>query len=156
MIQQYGFTKYMGKKKPTFRSSWEKAYALALETSPTVKAWDSEPYGISYFNVVTKKHQMYWPDFLVVFSNGFILVVEIKPGKEAISEMAKSTYDKLMLAQNMSKWMAAVAFVQNKYGKDKSGFKVYTEKDLAKILRKNTTTKTKTTKTAVKTRGTKR
>lgn len=36
------FAKYSGTRMPTFRSSWEMAYAAALDKSPSVKSWASE------------------------------------------------------------------------------------------------------------------
>ena len=135
------FAKYCGRKLPTFRSSWEMKYAIALERSLTVRQWASEPFSITYYNPIKKKNTLYWPDFVVEFTNGYILIVEIKPLKEAAVASAKTLYDKAMLLQNMAKWQAAVAFTKAR-GKN-WGFKVYTENELSGLLGKQSRGKRK-------------
>lgn len=146
------FVKYSGHKIPTFRSSWETAYAGALERSPSVKSWSSEPFSITYYNPIKKRMTLYWPDFVVEFANGQVLIVEIKPLKEALAEKAKTLYDKAMVLQNMAKWQACAAFAKTQGW----GFKVYTEKDLAALIMKKQPNKTRPTRATVKTRGTRK
>ena len=91
------------------RSSWELIYMRALDQSPLVSKWVSEPkfLNISYKSPIDKKIKQYWPDFLIVYNSGEKELVEIKPMKEASLLEAKSDYDKLMFAQNVMKWQAA-------------------------------------------------
>jgi len=63
------FTKYAGNRLPVFRSSWELAYAAAVDRSPSVKSWSSEAFSITYFNPIKKRNAQYWPDFVVEFTN---------------------------------------------------------------------------------------
>lgn len=130
------------------RSSWEIMYMQALDNSNLVAKWISEPktLNISYLDPITKKVKQYWPDFLVQYINGQIELVEVKPLKEALSENAKSTYDKLSLLRNVSKWQAADRFAKSIGGR----FRVVTEKDL--FVKR--TTAPKRSKSTVGTRGT--
>ena len=102
--------KYVGDPtKIIARSSWELIYMRALDKSPLVSKWVSEPkfLNISYISPIDKKVKQYWPDFLIVYVSGEKELVEIKPLKEASLKEAKSDYDKLMFAQNVMKWKAA-------------------------------------------------
>lgn len=91
------------------RSSWELIYMRALDQSPLVSKWVSEPkfLNITYQSPIDKRVKHYWPDFLIVYVSGEKEIVEIKPLKEASLREAKSDYDKLMFAQNVMKWQAA-------------------------------------------------
>lgn len=146
------FSKYIGRKNPTFRSSWESAFAVTIDRSLSVKGWASEPFSIQYYNPVKKRLAMYWPDFVIEYTNGFILIVEIKPMKEAVMDVNSSLYDRAMLLQNAAKWQAVSAFAKARG----YGFRVYTERELAGILQKKTTNKAVKPRAANKTRGTKR
>jgi hypothetical protein len=121
--------KYAGDiKKMTFRSSWEVIFASALDTSPAVSKWVSEPktLNIRYRNPFTQQSSVYWPDFLVQYVDGSIELIEIKPAKEALGMKAKNTYDKLSLIRNACKWAAAAEFAK-KIG---ARFRVVTEAEL--------------------------
>jgi hypothetical protein len=144
------FKKYSGHRIPTFRSSWETAYAGALDRSPNVRSWASEPFSITYYNPIKKKNTLYWPDFVVEFTNSFVMIVEIKPLKEALLEKARTLYDRAMVMQNAAKWQAMQAFCKTQGW----GFKVYTERELAGLLTKRSTNKPKTARSTVKPRGT--
>lgn len=146
------FRKFVGKGSPTFRSSWEIAYARRLDTSPTVKAWLSEPkmLNIKYYNPINKRMREYWPDFMIEYVNGYIELVEIKPLKEALAENARNTYDKLMLIQNITKWQAA-----DKFAKAHGwGFRVVTEAQLFAKTGNSTRRAKSTSGTVNKARGT--
>lgn len=145
------FVKYSGTRKPTFRSSWEMAYAGALDKSPSVKSWASEPFSITYYNPIKKKNTLYWPDFVVEFTNKFVMIVEIKPLKEALLEKSKNLYDRAMVLQNVAKWQAMTAFCKTQGW----GFRVYTERDLAGLINKRPTNKPRVAKVAAKPRSTK-
>ena len=121
--------KYVGKTNQIVaRSKWELMYMQALDNSPSVLRWISEPktLNISYISPLDKKVHQYWPDFLVQYVDGSIELLEIKPLKESLAEKAVSTYDKLMLAKNIFKWKAAERFARSIGGR----FRVITENNL--------------------------
>lgn len=103
--------KYIGKKQPTYRSSWEFAFMNFCDNNPAVLQWASEAIHINYRNPFTNKNTIYVPDFLIIYEdkNGkrHAEVIEVKPKKETTMETARSVKDKAMVALNMYKWEAA-------------------------------------------------
>jgi len=108
--------KYVGRKTPTYRSSWEFSFCTFCDNNPAVIQWASEPFMIPYRNPLTGKNTIYVPDFLMVYldknQQKHAEVVEVKPLKETSFESAKSVRDKAAVALNMAKWAAARAFCQ--------------------------------------------
>jgi hypothetical protein len=106
--------KYVGRKQPTYRSSWEFAFMNFCDQNPSVLNWASEAIHINYRNPFTGKNTIYVPDFLIVYQdkNGrrHGELIEIKPTKETTMESAKSVRDKAAVALNMAKWEAARKF----------------------------------------------
>ena len=106
--------KYVGKKKPFYRSSWELAFMNFCDNNPSVIQWASESIHVNYRNPFTNKNTIYVPDFLIVYVDAsghrHAEVIEIKPTKETTMEAAKSPRDKAMVALNMYKWDAARKF----------------------------------------------
>jgi len=106
--------KYVGKKTPTYRSSWEFSFCTFCDNNPSVVQWASEPFMIPYRNPLTGKNTIYVPDFLMVYvdkeQKKHAEVIEVKPLKETSFENAKSVRDKAAVALNMAKWAAARAF----------------------------------------------
>lgn len=134
--------KYIGNPHSVYgRSRWELYYMSVLDNSSLVIRWMSEP---KYLNIryldptagidiktgkrVPKKNgtSVYWPDFIVQYSDGSVDIVEIKPLKEAKASAASSMYDKLTLVKNMAKWQAADRFAKSIGAR----FKVLTEEQL--------------------------
>jgi hypothetical protein len=76
------------KKAGTFycRLSWEEAFTKLVDSSPLVKRFVYEPFGIPY--VWKGKDRTYYPDFLLELKTGEKFVVEIK-GKERPRDLAK-------------------------------------------------------------------
>lgn len=141
--------KYAGDpRRIVARSKWELMYMQALDNSPMVRKWISEPknLNIAYVDPVDKKVHQYWPDFLVQYRDGTIEVLEIKPLKQSIAEKATNNYDKLMLLKNVSKWTAADRFAKSIGGR----FRVITEQNL---FRKKVTNAPKKPNVARKSRG---
>lgn len=107
-------TKYVGRKQPTYRSSWEFAFMNFCDRNPSVLNWASEALHINYRNPFTGKNTIYVPDFLIVYQdrNGknHAEVIEVKPSKETTMESARSMRDKAAVALNMAKWEAARKF----------------------------------------------
>lgn len=111
--------KYVGKKSPIYRSSWELQFMRMCDAHPSIIAWDSEPIRIPYQNPLTRKNTVYVPDFLIVYQDAQghrrSEVVEIKPKKETFVSEAKTKRSQLALAVNAMKWKAAQAYC-NKHG----------------------------------------
>ena len=122
----------MGKRLPSYRSSWEFTFMSFCDNNPAVINWVSEGVKIPYFNPVSGKQTVYVPDFIVVYVDAnqrkHTELVEIKPSKEATMESAKSYRDKLMVAMNMAKWAAADAWARS----NGMRFRVVTEFDIFK------------------------
>lgn len=128
--------KYIGKKQPTYRSSWEFTFCSFCDNNPAVINWASEAIQIPYFNPVSGKQTIYVPDFLIVYTDAnqrkHTEIVEIKPSKETTMETARSYRDKLMVAVNMAKWAAADAWARA----NNIRFRVVTEYDIFKNVKR--------------------
>ena len=128
--------KYMGKRSPTYRSSWEFAFMNFCDNNPAVINWTSESLKIPYFNPVSGKQTIYVPDFLIVYVDAnqkqHTEVVEIKPSTETTMESARSYRDKLSVAINMAKWAAA----DNWARANNMRFRVITEYDIFKNVKR--------------------
>ena len=124
--------KYMGKRLPSYRSSWEFAFMNFCDNNPAVLNWVSEGVKIPYFNPVSGKNTIYVPDFLIVYIDAnqrkHTELVEIKPSTETTMESARSYRDKLMVAMNMAKWAAADSWARA----NNMRFRVVTEYDIFK------------------------
>jgi len=122
--------KYIGKKTPTYRSSWEFSFCTFCDNNPAVIQWASEPFMIPYRNPLTGKNTIYVPDFLMIYidkaQKKHAEVIEVKPLKETSFESAKSTRDKAAVALNMAKWAAARAFCAT----NGMVFRIVTEHDI--------------------------
>ena len=126
----------MGKRSPSYRSSWEFTFMSFCDNNPAVLNWSSESIKIPYFNPVLGKQTIYVPDFLVVYedknSRKHTELVEIKPSTETTMESAKSYKDKLMVAINMAKWAAADSWCKA----NNMRFRVITEYDIFKNMKR--------------------
>lgn len=124
--------KYVGSKRPTYRSSWEYNFMHYLDTHPDVIAWASEPIRIPYYNVFKRKTTVYVPDFLVRYQdkNGGMKteLIEIKPMSQTVQEKARGLQNKLQVALNRMKWSAA----QNWCKQHGCKFVILTEEQLYK------------------------
>jgi hypothetical protein len=122
--------KYVGKKSPHYRSSWEHSVMLMCDNNPSVLQWANEAIHINYRNPFTNKNTIYVPDFFVTFvdANGTTHgeLWEIKPSKETTLENARSVRDKAAAILNMAKWQAANAWCRA----NNVRFRILTENDL--------------------------
>jgi len=122
--------KYVGKKAPHYRSSWEHSVMVMCDNNPAILNWANEAIHINYRNPFTGKNTIYVPDFFVTFvdANGSQHgeLWEIKPSKETTLENARSTRDKAAAILNMAKWQAAGAWCKANNVK----FRIITENDL--------------------------
>ena len=123
--------KYVGKKVPHFRSSWEHSFMKFCDTNPAVLQWASESIHIPYHNPFTNKNTIYVPDFLIVYVNKqgekIAELIEIKPSKQTTLEAAgKSMRDQAAAVLNTCKWQAANAWCKEQGLR----FRVVTENDI--------------------------
>ena len=126
----------MGKRLPSYRSSWEFTFMSFCDNNPAVINWVSEGVKIPYFNPVSGKNTVYVPDFIVVYMDAnqrqHTELVEIKPSTQTTMESAKSYRDKLSVAMNMAKWAAADAWARA----NNMRFRVVTEFDIFKNVKR--------------------
>jgi hypothetical protein len=90
--------KYVGKKTPLARSSWEFIFMKMLDEHPGVEKWASESIQIPYRDPLTGKYTIYVPDFFITYvdKNGkkHAEVVEVKPASQTfIEQVGKSQYN---------------------------------------------------------------
>lgn len=122
--------KYVGKKVPHFRSSWEHTFMRFCDTNPSVLQWASEAIHIPYRNPFTNKNTIYVPDFMIMYVNKngekYAELIEVKPNNQTNLQEARSERDKASAILNMCKWQAAQAWC-NQNG---LRFRVITENDM--------------------------
>jgi|TARA_B110000967_G_C18737628_1_gene485975 hypothetical protein len=107
--------KYVGRKTPTYRSSWEFAFMQFCDNHPNVAQWASEAIRIPYKNPFTGKHTIYVPDFFVQYvdKNGKTRVelIEVKPANQTHRDkLGKSAANQASYVLNQAKWAAASAY----------------------------------------------
>lgn len=123
--------KYVGKKTPLARSSWEFVFMRMLDEHPGVQNWASESIQIPYRDPLTGKSTIYVPDFFIVYvdKNGskHAEVVEVKPANQTILEkVGKNIARQQEYVKNMAKWEAATAWCKQQGIK----FRVVNEGDI--------------------------
>lgn len=123
--------KYVGKKVPKFRSSWEFSFMKFCDENPSILQWASEAIHIPYRNPFTNKNTIYVPDFFIVYQNKsgdkISELIEIKPAKQTTLEAAgRSTKDQAAAVLNAHKWQAANTWAQQ----NGIRFRVLTENDI--------------------------
>ncbi len=122
--------KYVGKKNPTYRSSWENSVMNMLDNNPAILQWASEAIHVNYRNPFTGKNTIYVPDFFVRFIDANKVdhseIWEVKPSKETTLEAAKSMRDKAAVMLNQAKWQAAQIYCAQQGLK----FRILTENDI--------------------------
>lgn len=123
--------KYVGTKKPMYRSSWELTFMLFCDNNPSIQQWASEPLKIPYRDPLTGKHTVYVPDFLISYidknQKSHVELVEIKPAKQTLREkVGKNPYDQAQFVKNQAKWAAAAQWCQ----KQGIRFRIINENDI--------------------------
>lgn len=123
--------KYIGKKTPMARSSWEFVFMRMLDEHPGVQSWASESIQIPYRDPLTNRQTIYVPDFFIVYvdknKQRHAEVVEVKPSNHTIREaVGKSAYNQQQYIKNLAKWEAAVAWCKQQGIK----FRVVNEDDI--------------------------
>ena len=99
--------KYVGKKTPLARSSWEFVFMRMLDEHPGVQKWASESIQIPYRDPLTGKYTIYVPDFFIVYNDKKggknAEVVEVKPSNHTLIEkVGKSQYNQQQYVKNMA------------------------------------------------------
>jgi hypothetical protein len=107
--------KYIGKRTPLYRSSWEWAFMQFCDNNPAIENWASEAVKIPYRDPLTGKHSVYVPDFFIQYvdKNGrkHAEVVEVKPANQTIKErVGRNKVNQAHFVRNMAKWEAARAW----------------------------------------------
>ena len=107
--------KYVGKKIPLSRSSWEFVFMRMLDEHQGVINWASESIQIPYRDPLSGRQTIYVPDFFIVYQdkngNKHAEVVEVKPASQTLREkVGKSAYNQEQYVKNMAKWEAANAW----------------------------------------------
>lgn len=124
-------SKYVGRKTPTYRSSWEFAFMKFCDENPAIQSWASEAIKIPYRNPFTGKATIYVPDFFIQYKNkkgqNMVEIVEVKPDNQTTLESAgNSRHNKAHAVLNAAKWEAAHKFAKSKGIR----FRIVTEKDM--------------------------
>lgn len=107
--------KYVGKKTPLARSSWEFVMMKMLDEHDGVESWASESIQIPYRDPFTGRYTIYVPDFFIVYvdRNGkkHAELIEVKPlSQTKLENVGKSLYNQQQYIKNMAKWEAANAW----------------------------------------------
>lgn len=124
--------KYRGDAtKVTYRSLWELHSFKWCDDNPSVKYWSSEEVVVPYFWDIDKKMHRYYVDLKITFTDGKVILVEIKPDKETKvpkrpDKSKRYINEAMTYVKNMNKWEAA-----NSYAKDRGwDFQIWTENTL--------------------------
>ena len=123
--------KYVGKKAPHYRSSWEHTFMRFCDNNPAVLQWASEAIHVNYRNPFTNKNTIYVPDFFMVYIDGkgkkHAEIVEIKPSKEtSLQEAGNSKRAQAAAILNACKWQACQAYCKA----NNLTFRIVTERDM--------------------------
>lgn len=123
--------KYVGKKTPLARSSWEFVFMRMLDEHPGIQSWASESIQIPYRDPLTGKNTIYVPDFFIVYidkeQTKHAELVEIKPQSQTLREaVGKSLYNQEQYIRNLAKWEAANAWCKQQGVR----FRVINENDI--------------------------
>lgn len=123
--------KYIGKKTPLARSSWEFVFMRMLDEHPGVEKWASESIQIPYRDPLTGRNTIYVPDFFIMYidknKKKHAEVVEVKPASQTLREqVGKSAYNQEQYIKNLAKWEAATAWCRQQGIK----FRVINESDI--------------------------
>tara|TARA_Y100001970_G_scaffold77370_1_gene98334 strand:- start:15004 stop:15441 length:438 start_codon:yes stop_codon:yes gene_type:complete len=123
--------KYVGLRKPTYRSSWEAAFMRFCDNHPSISKWASESIKIPYVNPFTGRNTIYVPDFFIVYTDKKgkprAELIEIKPSNQTgFTAEGKSIHTQKASALNQAKWEAAYKWSKGKGIK----FRVVTEHEI--------------------------
>jgi hypothetical protein len=123
--------KYIGKRTPTFRSSWEWAFMRFCDNNPSIQKWASEAISIPYKDPFTGKNTIYIPDFFIQYvdkqGQPHVELIEVKPQNQTVLEkVGKNRNNQYQYVKNIAKWRAAQSWCKSQGIK----FRVLNEQDL--------------------------
>lgn len=122
--------KYVGNRRPRFRSGWEHSFMRFCDNNDHILQWASEAIQIPYRHPLTGKQTIYVPDFFITYRTRDNTVhaelIEIKPKKQSVIESKMNSRDRAVVAVNYAKWAQATKWAQ-RHGMT---FRVITEDDL--------------------------
>ena len=125
--------KYIGKKTPRYRSSWEWAFMNFCDNNPSVMQWASESIQIPYRHPLTGKNTIYVPDFFIVYNSKgkkrIAELIEVKPNNQTkLENIGKNVQNHAAYIVNKAKWEAAGKWCKHKGIR----FRILTESDIFK------------------------
>tara|TARA_B100001057_G_C22823252_1_gene940308 strand:- start:530 stop:952 length:423 start_codon:yes stop_codon:yes gene_type:complete len=125
--------KYIGKKTPRYRSSWEWAFMNFCDNNPSVMQWASESIQIPYRHPLTGKNTIYVPDFFIVYNSKgkkrIAELIEVKPNNQTkLENIGKNVQNQAAYIVNKAKWEAAGKWCKHKGIR----FRILTESDIFK------------------------
>ena len=125
--------KYIGKKTPRYRSSWEWAFMNFRDNNPSVMQWASESIQIPYRHPLTGKNTIYVPDFFIVYNSKgkkrIAELIEVKPNNQTkLENIGKNVQNQAAYIVNKAKWEAAGKWCKHKGIR----FRILTESDIFK------------------------
>jgi hypothetical protein len=128
--------KYLGDPtKVTYRSLWERQAFRWCEDQDSVIGWSSEEVVVPYICKTDNRPHRYFIDLKVKFSDGRIVLVEIKPKsqcsppKKPARQTKRYISEVMTFIKNESKWKAAT-----KYANDRGyHFEIWTEDTLKSL-----------------------
>lgn len=123
--------KYIGKKNPTYRSSWEWAFMRFCDNNKSVEKWACEAISIPYRDPLTGRQTIYVPDFFIQYTDKKgvtqVELIEIKPESQTLLEkVGKNKFNQAQFIKNKAKWDTAYAWCKKQGIK----FRVVTERDI--------------------------
>ena len=126
-------SKYDGNPtKVVYRSLWERQCFKWCESQDAVKKWHSEETVIPYICGTDKKVHRYFMDLKIIWQDGSVTLVEIKPKKQTIKpdfkgrRTRKYISESMTYVKNQSKWNATREYCLNRGWK----FEIWTEDTL--------------------------
>lgn len=128
--------KWVGNKKPIYRSGWERQTFKWLDMNPDVVAVASENVCIPYVSKVDGKIHRYFIDATVKWKSGAVVLVEIKPAAQTHPPVPTKGKTKVALLEeaatweiNKAKWKSASLYAKQ----NGVSFQIWTEDVLKKI-----------------------
>jgi len=123
--------KYVGKKTPTYRSSWEWQFMHFCDNNPYVQKWASEAISIPYRCPITGKQTIYVPDFFIQYIDKtgqmHVELIEVKPQNQTLREkVGRNKNNQIQYTRNVAKWRAAQAWCKQQGIK----FRIVNENDI--------------------------
>lgn len=123
--------KYIGKKTPTYRSSWEWSFMRFCDNHPSIQKWACEAISIPYRDPLTGRQTIYVPDFFIQYldKNNKLNVdlIEVKPENQTILEkVGKNKVNQAQFIRNKAKWESASKWCKSQGIR----FRIITEREL--------------------------